>query len=285
MFSRQFGFAHKPAFQRTKYSTPVVIGALLAAQIAYVSWQLFRDVKIKADAPKLIDLKSKATPDGTWKPDTSVEPFSRTIVIDDKKYALLGLGVRTVSFLKIHVYAVGVYVAEDDLDKLISVVKNDSKDGDVRNALFESNSILIESLLEHNIKIGLRIVPVRNTDFSHLRDGFIRSINQTLKIKGSYSADVDASEGVTQLRSLFSRKKSVPKNGELLLVKNDQGELQCSYADGRHPNKEHLGDVKDSIVINALFLHYLTGPNAASEQARLTFIDSVDKLASSGELY
>lgn len=44
-------------------------------------------------------------PESTWQPDTKVDPFMRRINVDGRELWLLGLGVRSVSFLKIHVYA------------------------------------------------------------------------------------------------------------------------------------------------------------------------------------
>ena len=52
------------------------------------------------------DGKSAALPAGTGIPD------------DDEEYQLLGLGIRTVSFLSIQVYVVGLYVSHSDLSKL-----------------------------------------------------------------------------------------------------------------------------------------------------------------------
>lgn len=47
---------------------------------------------------------------------TSVPPFpTRVTAPDNAEYALLGLGIRTVSFLSIQVYVVGFYVHVDDL--------------------------------------------------------------------------------------------------------------------------------------------------------------------------
>ena len=54
---------------------------------------------------------------------TGVPPFPRTLAVDTSRYALLGLGIRTVSFLRIQVYVVGFYVHEDDLPALRAAIR------------------------------------------------------------------------------------------------------------------------------------------------------------------
>ncbi|KAK9254061.1 chalcone-flavanone isomerase-domain-containing protein [Lipomyces tetrasporus] len=251
----------------------------IVVPIIYYKWVLSQR-RIEQESAIAVDTQFAVLfPDEAWKPETSVDPFIRTVTVDGTEYWLLGLGVRTVSFLKLHVYAVGIYVAKDDVPELMKKVKNISGELDARSVILDNNSgiEIFDALLHQPVRFALRIVPVRNTDFAHLRDGFVRSVMASIKSHHSIGDDVDASEGTNQLRSLFSRKLSVPKNGELIMAMTKSGELKCIYSPKRK-DAEVLGTVTDRNVVNALMLHYLAGPKAASEEARIAFADSVADL-------
>ncbi|KAK9465403.1 chalcone isomerase, partial [Lipomyces arxii] len=194
--------------------------------------------------------------DTTWQPDTSVDAFPRSMKIDNENYTILGLGVRTVSFFKIHVYAVGIYIANSDIKGMMETM---SSSDDL------SRTDVIASLINKPTRFALRIVPVRKTDFNHLRDGFVRSI----------VGSSEQNEGVDELRSVFSRKLSVPKNGELMMMIQSNGSMKCTYSSSQNNNQvEVLGYVNDRDTVKALFNHYLNKP-AASESAQSSFIDSI----------
>ncbi|KAL8931502.1 MAG: hypothetical protein Q9216_007178, partial [Gyalolechia sp. 2 TL-2023] len=115
----------------------------------------------------------------------------------EEEYQLLGLGVRKVSFLRIQVYVVGLYVAKSDLPKLqegmVRAFFTSSASGDstvsaattlVENEKAELRRVLVEGgsagrgekmwdevLRASGVKSVLRIVPTRNTDFGHMREG------------------------------------------------------------------------------------------------------------------
>lgn len=115
-------------------------------------------------------------PSGT----TSVPDFPKTLVVPGRgretEYALVGLGIRTVSFLSIEVYVVGVYVAADDLAKLQealvrrvhpSATAATQKEREELRALLsdpvEGEKFFEELLAEKGVRSLLRIVPTRNT--------------------------------------------------------------------------------------------------------------------------
>ncbi|CAE6458454.1 unnamed protein product [Rhizoctonia solani] len=106
----------------------------------------------------LLPLKSKDVAD----PATSIS-FPTSLKLDgEPKMTLLGLGVRKVSFLGIQVYSVGFYA---DLSKV------DSKALRLCKSPEECIHLLIQTT-----SCVLRIVPTRATSYTHLRDGFIRTI-------------------------------------------------------------------------------------------------------------
>ncbi|KAL4761613.1 chalcone isomerase domain-containing protein [Aspergillus foveolatus] len=123
---------------------------------------------------------------------------------DEEEYQLLGLGVRTVSFLKIQVYVVGLYVAKSDISelqqRLVHMAAHPPSDQEVitnqvgatsATSLVSTERQRLKDLLldgekgedawnailkEDGLRTAIRIVPTRNTDFGHLRDSWVRGI-------------------------------------------------------------------------------------------------------------
>ncbi|KAI9887527.1 MAG: Altered inheritance of mitochondria protein 18 mitochondrial [Watsoniomyces obsoletus] len=190
------------------------------------------------------------------------------------EYVLLGLGIRTVSFLGIQVYVAGIYVARDDISKLQSLLMHeinpiattlvaDEKEKlkgillDVERGEEIWNGILKRTTTDGGgIRSVLRIVPTRNTDWLHLRDGWMRAIttrtteasmrsNTTTKKKAKDGMIVntnkkevegndkeednfqDESFGISiqQFKDLFKNapRSKNPKGDPILLVRNEKG--------------------------------------------------------------
>ncbi|KDN44075.1 hypothetical protein K437DRAFT_142541 [Tilletiaria anomala UBC 951] len=151
------------------------------------------------------------------------------------KLRLVGLGVRTVSFLRVRVYVAALFVDEAAWSEKGAL----HKDGDLwRN--FEQGRLLDKSkgkarggvegeefmrmLMDAGVPCVIRIIPVRSTDFAHLRDGFTRAVQARLKVLRKLSpqlltAEVDEhlSASIQHLKSIFP-KASLPKGAALDLV-------------------------------------------------------------------
>lgn len=113
-------------------------------------------------------------------------------IASDAEYQLLGLGIRKVSFLRVQVYVVGLYVKTDDLSKLqnqliatvnpaASALIPGEKDELRASLLDPQKSIEIwDSILTQEgtsaVDMAFRVVPCRGTDFKHLQDGWMRGI-------------------------------------------------------------------------------------------------------------
>ena len=177
------------------------------------------------------DGKSAALPAGTGVPADQ-----------DEEYQLLGLGIRTVSFLSIQVYVVGLYVAHSDLatlqEKLVhaaataapagaSTLVQGEKDDLKQNLLEEhgSEAIWSDVLKERGgrgLKSALRIVPTRSTNFAHLRDGWVRMI--TARGKGPEYSDAMFEPAIAQFKAIFGGRK-LEKGKALLLRRAADGSL------------------------------------------------------------
>lgn len=110
----------------------------------------------------------------------------------DAEYQLLGLGIRKVSFLRVQVYVVGLYVKKSDIatlqNHLINTVNPSAsalipgEKDDLRQALIdpEKSNQIWEAILSREgtgaVDMAFRVVPCRGTDFKHLQDGWMRGI-------------------------------------------------------------------------------------------------------------
>ncbi|KAI0343974.1 hypothetical protein BDW22DRAFT_1392114 [Trametopsis cervina] len=118
-----------------------------------------------------LDSDASPTLDETIDPASSLS-FPNTLKIQSKvplpTLTLVGVGVRTVSFLGIQVYSVGFY-ADMNNPKLNQIPKSASPREKIEHIVQNSPCVL-------------RIIPTRSTSFSHLRDGFIRAIQARMTL-------------------------------------------------------------------------------------------------------
>ncbi|KAI0451711.1 chalcone-flavanone isomerase-domain-containing protein [Xylaria acuta] len=206
--------------------------------------------------------------------------------VNGVEYTLVGLGVRTVTFIGIQVYMVGYYIATQDIaaiqarlvkeiNPIATTLVSNEKDT-LRQALLnpEQGEKLWNSILQEvRPRSVFRIVPVRDTDFHHLRDGFVRAI--TARSQGNNAEFGDEAFGLAMkdFRSLFNRGK-VPKSREMLLCRDTAGRLTVTYDDGK-TGMGSIGRVEDERVSRLLWLNYLAGKQVASEPARTNIVDGI----------
>jgi hypothetical protein len=163
--------------------------------------------------PKIITLPSSS----------SSNPLAATTPLPTSQdYQLIGLGIRTVSFLAIQVYVVGIYIAVADIAKLQERLVR--KLDPVATALVPSEREQLKQLLldpergeeaweevlrcgagtnvgtttaastattqPEGIRMAVRISPTRSTDYMHLRDGWVRGITSRVadQVKRARSA-------------------------------------------------------------------------------------------------
>ncbi|WFD43785.1 hypothetical protein MPSI1_002449 [Malassezia psittaci] len=156
---------------------------------------------------------------------------------------LVGLGVRAVTFLRMYVYVAGLYVGEQ------------AKLPHTSNSPAESNSNQLETVVKHWVESGVpcavRIMPVRGTDFAHLRDGLVRAVNarvkEARKADQEYTwpkeAEVILDENLRDMKQLFPRT-SVPKGHALdLIVFREAGNNQAYNLTVAY-NEQILGTVR-----------------------------------------
>ncbi|KAI1463391.1 chalcone isomerase [Daldinia caldariorum] len=207
-------------------------------------------------------------------------------LVNGVEYTLVGLGVRTVSFLGIQVYMVGYYIATQDIAALqarlvreinpIATTLVPSEKDELRKVLLDperGEKLWNDILQEVRPRCLFRVVPVRDTDFHHLRDGFVRAISAKLQGNNPEFGDENFAEAMKEFRGLFNRGK-VPKGREMLLVRDAAGRLTIVFDDGK-TGMDIIGRVSDERVSRLLWLNYLAGSKVASEPARKNIVDGI----------
>ncbi|KAK1761958.1 chalcone-flavanone isomerase-domain-containing protein [Phialemonium atrogriseum] len=241
--------------------------------------------------PRTIELPSSYAP---TTPQTAASAMSGDVSMP-VHYTLVGLGVRTVTFIGLEVYVVGYYVATSDIAALqaalvkrvnpIATTLVPGERDELRTALLDpvQGEELWQELLQRGIpaRSVFRVIPVRDTDFHHLRDGFVRSIQARSPKTTGPTADDSFGEAMRNFRGIFNRG-GVAKKKELLLIRDGQGRLTIVYDPGRGPKgsgeaggRELLGTVDDERISRALWLNYLAGSKVASEPARKNIVEGV----------
>lgn len=235
---------------------------------------------------------------------SSVPHFPRTIYLPtsapsvpgseekEEQYTLLGLGIRTVSFLSIQVYVVGMYIRTTDLsalqEKLIHSINETastlipSEKEELNKRLLDpkaSREIWTELLKVPGLKTAWRISPTRNTDFGHLKDGWITGItNRTREAKQlaqgaetEFEAE-DFGKSIGEFKSIFSGGKA-PKGSVMILARDRDGTLDVLFQEkpessGEEKATQKLGSVRDERISKLIWLGYLGGEKVSSEAAR-----------------
>lgn len=233
----------------------------------------------------------------------------------DAEYTLVGLGIRRVSFLNIQVYVVGFYVKNSALQAFQSALTR-TVNPTASALILGEKETLRASLLDADqswevwdqvlrdrdggghIDTLFRVVPVRDTDFNHLRDGWVTGITNRIQedAKRRQKIAKEAANGVPpppaefddesmglamrSFKSLFSGKGKAPKASIILLERTPQGSLEAWFqrsaaAGSKKGGLEKIGSVEDERVSRLIWMGYLGGKNVSSEEARKDVVKGI----------
>ena len=228
-------------------------------------------------------------------------PAGVGVAKEEDEYQLLGLGIRKVSLFKIQVYVVGFYVAKSDMGRLqeelvkasvgsgASTLVQDEKQ-ELRTTLLDGDGSMTvwgQVLKEGGVRSAVRIVPTRNTNFAHLRDGWVRGID--LRGKGKEFENEGFQTAVADFKSMLGGKGSVGKGKVMLMGREVDGALRAWVEEELEPSSPSdaqsaaqkrgkmalLGGLKDERISRLVWLGYLAGDNVASEEARQSVVNGV----------
>ena len=236
---------------------------------------------------------------------STVPHFPRTVSLPtgnegkEEEYTLLGLGIRTVSFLGVQVYVAGFYVAtsslsglQADLVKAVNPIASALIPGEkeqLRAGLLdgEKSYDIWDQLLKEkgsDVKSVWRIVPVRNTDFAHLRDGWVRGITtktqaaSASKDKEQFSDD-SFGAAMSEFKAIFGGKGRAPKGSVLLITRDGNGTLGVLFQEKEGKGEAlDFGHVADERIARLIWLGYLGGKNVSSEAARKGVVNGIMEL-------
>lgn len=225
---------------------------------------------------------------------SSLDASADASVVDkgQQEYQLVGLGIRTVSFLGIQVYVVGLYIAVPDIATLqerlvrkmdpVATTLVPGERQKLKELLMDpqkGEEVWDEILKDGGIRTAFRIVPTRNTDFMHLRDGWVRGITgrtQARTAAGDQSFNDDTfGASVNEFKTIWGSgaRKSAPKGGVLMLTRDAQGKMAAWFEEKQ--GSLRLGGVDDERISRLIWLGYLAGKNVSSEGARKSVVDGV----------
>ncbi|KAG0308988.1 hypothetical protein BGZ98_005850 [Dissophora globulifera] len=205
-------------------------------------------------------------------PDSKVA-FPRTIPSEDGSPArLLGLGVRKITFLKVQVYVVGLYAKASDLDDHNSRFRALPEVQKFQRTDQASADTAFRAVIQTPIELILRIVPVRNTNGPHLRDGFTKSLVEAAKRqKLSEPENEEAMDGINEFKNLLPKGK-ISSSQALLFRKSPDGSMKVQLDD------EELGTTRNRWVIETFFSAYLQGDHPISKKARDSIAEGIQDL-------
>lgn len=182
--------------------------------------------------------------------DTGIA-FPRTVRVPSQfktpPLELVGLGVRTVSFLGIQVYSIAFYA--DLTSPALSIPRNMSPDDKIEHIV-------------RNTACLLRIVPTRSTSYTHLRDAFLRALQGRVALgqkQGTLSPD-DAQAVAAPMRALKTLFPNSP------LEKHASLDLYVPAPIPGQPRPivfRDLGAVQNGWVATELMLYYFAGTGAS----------------------
>ncbi|KAF2721793.1 hypothetical protein K431DRAFT_284479 [Polychaeton citri CBS 116435] len=224
---------------------------------------------------------------------------------NQEDYTLVGLGIRTVSFLSIQVYVVGLYIRSQDISslqaELIHLVNGEastlipSEKEELKRRLLDPNSsreVWQELLKVPGLKTVWRISPTRNTDFGHLRDGFVTGIQNRIRearaalptpgAELEYDTE-EFGQSVQDFKTILSGGKA-PKGSIVLLTRDRQGVMDVYFQekpgeDGSERAMTKLGSIGDERIGKLIWLGYLGGAKVSSEAARKGVADGCVEFA------
>ncbi|KAI9737513.1 MAG: Altered inheritance of mitochondria protein 18 mitochondrial [Cirrosporium novae-zelandiae] len=243
---------------------------------------------VDGEGTDFVETGSSAVP---FFPKTVTLP-SKSSPIATEEYQLLGLGIRKVSWLSIPVYVVGIYIPKSDIATLQACLVrqvNPAATALVPNEQDELRSSLLnpvtgpaiwEALLKDTgIRLAIRVAPVRNTDFPHLRDGWTRAI-----VRRVQRARTDEGPAAEYLDEKFGKSMvefrqfwgggSVKKGTPIYMTRDRQGVLEALTVDA-NGQLEKRGEVEDERLSRILCLSYLGGFKVNSEEVCQNIVNEV----------
>ncbi|KAF9923275.1 hypothetical protein FBU30_006653 [Linnemannia zychae] len=254
----------------------VAVTAAVRSQDRWKSWMMASVVTAGVFSWQLsksfVESENLSQPSVVVDEDSKIA-FPRTIPSEDGSPArLLGLGVRKITFLKVQVYVVGLYAKASDLDDHNSRFRALTEVQKFQRNDQASSDTAFRAIVQNPIELVLRIVPVRNTNGPHLRDGFTRNLTHAMKEQKLNDIETEeAMKGILEFKQFFP-KGSISAGQALLFRKSPDGSMTVEY------EGEVLGKTRNAWLIESFFMGYLLGEHPISSKARDSIAQGIQDL-------
>lgn len=196
-----------------------------------------------------------ATTRNTFKCDQAILPVQPPIQKPNSKYTLpvqlmdaqfIANGIRQVTFLLIDAYQLGLYIPQKTKQNLKASSR--WREEYVADRWMSHNPFYLSDLLLNDLT--LCVSPVKDTDGSHIRGGFLRLIAKEMKLK-KLEKTKEFSDNIEAFSKMFP-STPIPKDSIVIFQKT--GDVMNCFIGERK-----LGVVSDPLIINNLIGGYLNG--------------------------
>ncbi|TPX36287.1 hypothetical protein SmJEL517_g01641 [Synchytrium microbalum] len=189
------------------------------------------------------------------------------------EFHLIGVGVRTVTFLYIPVYVASLYTNMATVSSLRSLPK--WKSGFSIDGFLKNQDGCIQELLNlKGAEFSIRIEPVRNTNGAHLRNGCLRALDTKYNAEKSTMTDTERIEIRAALDKFASEfPVGTVKAGQVLaFTRKADGSFRFAF-DGKE-----LVTIPNGWLSKRFFEVYLNPEKAPSEPLRKNVAEGIEKI-------
>ncbi|KAI9276270.1 chalcone-flavanone isomerase [Sporodiniella umbellata] len=144
--------------------------------------------------------------------------------------------------------------------------------GEFDKEKFVENEEMANELLDQPFDVSIRLIPFRNTNTQHLRDGFVRAFLQRMKAQSlTEEQEREILLAIQEFKSNFATM-NVKKETEFVFTKTKEGGLRMVY------EGKDWGTVSNHWLAKNFILSYLTPHSPSSEAAHEDIVLGFERL-------
>jgi hypothetical protein len=195
-------------------------------------------------------------------------PTAITVAGGGATHVLAGTGIRTKTFLKVKVYAFGIYVDEAPARAALSRFANQT----ARD--LERNQDFYDRILERDFGLTLRLVMTRDVDGETMADAFDGALRPRVQQAAAEMSMPGGEAALDTFRGYFSVEE-LTKDAELLFTCTPSGTLSTAIKGKSAPNLE-------SNALCWAFFDVFLGEKPISNGGKKTVIANIPNILSRG---
>ncbi|GAM24264.1 hypothetical protein SAMD00019534_074390 [Acytostelium subglobosum LB1] len=172
-------------------------------------------------------------------------------------HAIVAIGNRVMSFLKINVYSMAIYIDDMELTN-----KNELKERANNMQVEEftkSSKEVLDMLIDKCVGMSLKIRPTKKVTWNHIYSGLETSMTNLVWRKNQKLELVEIEEWLTDLRTVMPPNQEISTQSELDFVRNKDGKLLVLL------DKQLLREIQDVRLGDTLFEFYLGSSSKVPE--------------------